>query len=203
MTEEKKTQEESSELATVDEVDHSGLDSLILQGMGVPDTQGDIKTVRVHEILTVPDLALYEKCRYVDDFTGLKNLGEEMVATMITHSGIGLSANQIGRLGRYFVLRARLDDEARMVIDPEYDGGIMCINPVIEDHLRHQKRIRVREGCLSIPNVTKVKKRYPAILAKWLTPEGRQVRYHMAGMAAVVFQHEMDHLDGKLITTGT
>ena len=78
----------------------------------------------------------------------------------------------------------------------------VMINPSYLPYLEHgqsePKMTAAFEGCFSIPLTAGLINRYEAILATWFTQEGKKVEQVMKGWEARVFQHETDHLDGKL-----
>lgn len=99
----------------------------------------------------------------------------------------GLSANQIGYDKRIFVINL---------------GGkfIPFINPVLLDNKKKWGMVSKTEGCLSLPGISRKVSRYKRIrLAFNDFRNGARVEFNFKGHAARVIQHELDHLDGKLI----
>jgi peptide deformylase len=142
-----------------------------------------------HEIRTFGDPVLKSRATPVKDFDeSLENLAEEMMRIMREHEGVGLAANQIGRLKRIFV--AAHDDE-------EY----VIVNPVIEE--RSETIEKDIEGCLSIPGTRVEVERPTAVTISGLDPSGVPVHVEAEGLLARIFQHEIDHLDGVLILDRT
>ena len=76
------------------------------------------------------------------------------------------------------------------------------INPSYIPYLRptetEPKLVAALEGCFSIPLTTGMVNRYEAIMATYYNPEGEKIERIMEGWEARVFQHETDHLNGKL-----
>jgi peptide deformylase len=142
-----------------------------------------------HEIRTFGDPVLKSRATPVKDFDeSLEHLAEEMMRIMREHEGVGLAANQIGRLKRIFV--AAHDDE-------EY----AIVNPVIEECSETiEKDV---EGCLSIPETRVEVERPTAVTISGLDPSGAPVHVEAEGLLARIFQHEIDHLDGVLILDRT
>lgn len=110
------------------------------------------------------------------------------------HEGAaGMAANQWGIKKRVFLFTP---DGSEMG-NPE-----VMINPSYMPYLRpgetHPEMTAAYEGCFSIPLTTGVVNRYEAILATYYTPKGKKVERVMQGWEARVFQHETDHLNGKL-----
>ncbi|MCX7589345.1 MAG: peptide deformylase [Patescibacteria group bacterium] len=102
-------------------------------------------------------------------------------------NGIGLSANQIGFNFRMFIAEI-----------PEKDGKkfYAIFNPKIEK--LEGEKIDLEEGCLSIPNIYGTVPRYPKITVSGFNRYGKPIKIKAWGLLAHVFQHEIDHLDGKL-----
>ena len=118
----------------------------------------------------------------------LARLTEEMLATMREHDGVGLAANQVGRLKR--VLVASVEDEDYVIV-----------NPVLSD--RSETTERVQEGCLSIPGINVEVDRPTAVTVTGQNASGEPLRIEAQDMLARVLQHEIDHLDGVLILDRT
>jgi len=98
------------------------------------------------------------------------------------HNGCGLSAVQVGRMKRIFVIRWK-------------GNNIICINPEILG--KSGSRISAEEGCLSFPGKFKSISRSTNITAKYFNGK-EYVTKEFHGFIARIFQHEYDHLDGKL-----
>ena len=142
-----------------------------------------------HEIRTFGDPVLKSRATPVKDFDeSLEHLAEEMLRVMREAEGVGLAANQIGRLKRIFV--AAHEDE-------EY----AIVNPVIE--ARSETAEKDIEGCLSIPETRVEVERPTAVTVSGQHPSGEPVRVEAEGLLARIFQHEIDHLDGVLILDRT
>jgi peptide deformylase len=122
------------------------------------------------------------------DSPALKSLLAHMQSTLKAHNGQGISAPQLGKAVRAFMLAG------------EEDGGppLVVINPRI---LRRSSSHSIDwESCLSIPDVAALVSRPQRIDAEYETFEGEAVRCVFSGDRARVFQHELDHLDGVLYT---
>ncbi|MBU2227969.1 MAG: peptide deformylase [Proteobacteria bacterium] len=107
----------------------------------------------------------------------------------------GLAAPQIGIGRRIIAFRSRGFDEndpARRAEDCE-----ILVNPRITQ--RRGEPVVMDEGCLSCPDIRVEISRHPEIKVRGLDTEGRKVSKRYLDFAARVIQHEMDHLDGKLI----
>jgi peptide deformylase len=141
------------------------------------------------EVKTFGDPVLKTRAARVKEFDeALLRLTEEMLVTMREREGVGLAANQVGRLRR--VLVAGIEED-------EY----VLINPVIE--ARSDETEVLAEGCLSIPGIQVDVERPVAVTVSGQDAAGEQIRFEAEGLLARVFQHEIDHLDGVLILDRT
>lgn len=135
------------------------------------------------------DPVLKTRAAPVESFDGaLANLAQEMLATMREHEGVGLAANQVGRLKR--ILVAAVKDEEFVLVNPVVEHG----SETAEKEL---------EGCLSIPGILVEVERPTEVVISGQDPSGAQVRLEATGLVARIFQHEIDHLDGVLILDRT
>lgn len=143
----------------------------------------------VRPIHAYGDGLLREKCPPADAREGRRHLLDgligDLLETMESAGGLGLSAPQVGRLVRVFV--ANVDGERRAFV-----------NPVIT--VSHGEDVEGEEGCLSIPGVSVGVRRPPEVAVKYLDRDLRRRHEAFVGTPARVVQHEMDHLDGRLIT---
>jgi peptide deformylase len=113
-----------------------------------------------------------------------------MLETMYAAPGVGLAAVQVGVLRRLVVL-----DTAKGEDEPP--RPLVMINPQILA-LGSQLR-RHEEGCLSIPDVRIEIERPSRVTVGFLDREGRAQELSAEGLLATAIQHEIDHLNGKLI----
>ena len=112
-----------------------------------------------------------------------------MLENMVYHHGLGLSANQIGMPVKVFSMR----------ID-ESDNAIVCFNPEIEKESKEM--VKMTEGCLSFPSLYLKKKRPKELTVRYQNVDGDFIDAHFEGLAARVFHHEMDHMEGKTFLDG-
>ena len=141
------------------------------------------------DIRTFGDPVLKTRAAPVETFDdSLARLTEEMLATMRENDGVGLAANQVGRLKR--VLVASVEDEDYVII-----------NPVLSDASETTERLQ--EGCLSIPGINVEVDRPTAVTVTGKDASGETLRIEAQDMLARVLQHEVDHLDGVLILDRT
>jgi len=141
------------------------------------------------DIRTFGDPVLKTRAAPVDTFDEkLARLTDDMLATMRENDGVGLAANQVGRLKR--VLVASVEDEYYVIV-----------NPVIDD--RATTTERGPEGCLSIPGINVEVDRATGVTVTGQDVSGEPLRIEAQDMLARVLQHEIDHLDGVLILDRT
>lgn len=141
-------------------------------------------------IITLPDPILRQisaPIERVDD--DLRRLVEDMFETMYAAPGVGLAAVQVGLPRRLLVLDATEEGEERR--------PLAMINPEILA-LGEAKR-SYEEGCLSIPDVRVEIERPASVRVRFLDLEGRPQELEADGLLATAIQHEIDHLDGRLI----
>ena len=109
--------------------------------------------------------------------------------------GMGLAFPQLGKNIRIIVIVHEVDDEV-------FDNYVM-INPVIISHSEEMIAVETGEGCLSVnesePNQEGyVKRSYRIIVEGYSYFEKKVVRHDKSNYVAIVLQHELDHLEGKL-----
>jgi peptide deformylase len=119
----------------------------------------------------------------------LLQLIDDMFETMREAHGIGLAAPQVGVSRRLIVV-----DISEM--HPEYPP-IALINPVI---MKAEDEALGEEGCLSLPGVRAIIRRAENVIVRGRLPSGAEIAFEGTGLMARVLQHEIDHLDGLLIT---
>lgn len=141
------------------------------------------------DIVTYPNRILLQPTRPVQNIDGrLQSLIEDMVDTMYAAPGVGLAANQVGNGNRILVFDEMSDAEKR-----QYQ---VIINAELIE--REGELISENEGCLSVPEFRSDVKRSVRVLVEGVDREGNPLRMEAEGFRAVVLQHEIDHLDGKL-----
>jgi peptide deformylase len=120
---------------------------------------------------------------------------EQLKAANGAHSGAaGMAANQWGIKNRIFIFTPDGSDKGskmEVMINPSYV-------PYLRAHEKSPTLTAAYEGCFSIPKTAGLINRYEAIVATYYTPKGKKVETIMEGWEARVFQHETDHLNGKL-----
>ena len=116
------------------------------------------------------------------------HLSRVLIDNMIHHNGIGISANQIGIWERAFA----------MVRDLEHQEVMVCFNPRIIKS--YTEEVEMEEGCLSYPELFLKIKRPDKIVVKYEDEDKKEHKIKLSGMAARVFLHEFDHLEGIVFT---
>lgn len=143
-------------------------------------------------IITLPDPALRLISTPVERFDSeLAQLAADMLETMYKAPGIGLAAIQVNVPKRLLVLDVSDSEEG------EEKKPVVMINPQI---LRLGDTTAVyEEGCLSLPDVRIDIERPTTLTVSYQDLEGKPREIAADGLLATAIQHEIDHLDGKLI----
>ncbi|MDP3982368.1 MAG: peptide deformylase [bacterium] len=138
-----------------------------------------------YPLLLYPNPILHKKALAGEGFTQeVHNLISHMQDVMKTHNGVGLAAPQVGISLRLILVQNGETVEA-------------CMNPQV---LSSSKEREVdTEGCLSIPGLWIPISRPARISVSYLAKDGKEVTRDLKGFLARVFQHEIDHINGKLI----
>jgi len=140
--------------------------------------------MQVLEIKKYPDKVLRKKCEEIEGISSYeKDLFSKMLFTMRRFQGIGLAAPQVGILKRLIVVDIG-------------EKEIKLANPKILEVKGEDKLV---EGCLSIPGAQVEVKRAYEVVVEGLNEKGKLIQIKAKGLLARVLQHEIDHLDGKLI----
>jgi peptide deformylase len=116
----------------------------------------------------------------------LPDLLENMWATMYAANGVGLAAPQIGLNHRIAVIDVRPNGKSERLV---------LVNPQI---VSREGAVTEEEGCLSIPGLYAKVKRHQKVSVRALDENGREWERTGTGLLARAFEHEVDHLDGKL-----
>jgi peptide deformylase len=135
-------------------------------------------------IRVLGDPVLREPARPVERFDrALRQLAKDMTETMYEAPGVGLAAPQVGISLRLFVF------------DDGEHGPMFVANPELLDA---EGEVTEEEGCLSIPGPYHPTTRFRKIRCRGLDVKGKPHDLIGEGLLARIFQHEADHLDGKL-----
>src|SRR5437667_60404 len=142
----------------------------------------------IRSILKYGDRVVHDRAEPVGAFTpDIDRLVGDMIETMYAAPGVGLAAPQVGVPLRIFVVDISIGR------DPS--GLIVMINPefVEQDGLQLEE-----EGCLSVPGFNATVARPTRAVIKGLDRTGVEQQLEGSALLARAFQHEMDHLDGRL-----
>ena len=135
----------------------------------------------------VGEACLTEKSETIDTITeDIIGLSEKMKEKMVQWNGIGLAAPQVGHNIRLIIIRLSTGKIQEM------------INPRIS--WTSDERVKIEEGCLSIPDKNIWIDRPSKVRVKFQTQEGEFKYWCLSKMDARVFLHEYDHLEGILMT---
>ena len=121
----------------------------------------------------------------------VRDLVSNMKETMLSENGIGLAAPQVGINLRVIVIQLM---SAGKLVGPVQE----MINPVITNY--SDDSMEYEEGCLSIPGEYIRINRPRSIHVKFQTLSGKYKKWFLKGLEARIVQHEIDHLDGVLMT---
>jgi peptide deformylase len=154
----------------------------------------------IREIVELGDPALRRRAREVslDELRSreIQALIDDLIETKRAANGAGLAAPQIAESVRIAV--AEVDGvNPRYPYKPPIPLTVM-VNPVLEAAADETELIN--EGCLSLPDVRAEVPRWMSIAVRYLDREGNERAERKQGLTAGTFQHEIDHLDGTLIT---
>jgi peptide deformylase len=118
---------------------------------------------------------------------------DDLVETMRDASGAGLAANQIHEPVR--VCAIEVQRNPRYPYKPNYPLTIL-VNPELEPTT--SETFLNYEGCLSVPNLRGEVKRFCGVRVRAWDRRGQELDFEVKGLTAGTFQHEVDHLDGKV-----
>ncbi len=151
----------------------------------------------VREIVTVGHPVLREPTREVsiDELATpeVQQLIDDLIDTMHAANGAGIAANQIGVPLR--ITTIEVNHNPRYPYKPQMPLTVV-VNPEIE--FLDDELVEINEGCLSVPNLRGNVMRHVSIRVRYLDRDGVAHDEVKRGLTAGTFQHECDHLDGKL-----
>jgi len=147
------------------------------------------KEVALSQVRQYGDPVLRMRASEVEEFDDeLRKVTERMIGVMHDAEGVGLAATQVGILRRFFV--CTLDGEDRMFVNP-------VVTPLGKD------TVVDTEGCLSLGSVRVPVERSTKVKIEAQDVDGAPVALELEGYPARIVQHEVDHLDGKLMLDRT
>lgn len=137
------------------------------------------------KIIKYPDPVLRRQAARIEEITPeIFALLCKMKLSMEKNRGIGLAGPQVGISRQIIVVKGEKTNH-------------VFLNPKIE--FQSKRKETDEEGCLSLPGIFFPVKRSARVRVMCHTPEGKPVAIQAEGLAARIFQHEIDHLQGKLI----
>ncbi|MDO8424871.1 MAG: peptide deformylase [bacterium] len=139
----------------------------------------------IREIIKYPNPILKKKSKEVERIDEeVKKLAEDMIETLQNSQGVGLAAPQINVPKRIIAVQMK-------------EGPKVFLNPEV---VKKSRETEIREeGCLCLPGVYLKVKRAKSVEIAAQDLEGKKINIKADGLAARVFQHEIDHLNGILI----
>jgi len=141
------------------------------------------------KILTYPDNILRRPTNVLENIDAeVQKMIDQMASTMYDAPGVGLAAIQVGWDKSVFIYDISPAEQGRSLQ--------VLINPRIVDH--DGEMLSENEGCLSVPGFSADVKRFSSIIVEGVDREGGPVKLEAEGMLAIILQHEIDHLNGKL-----
>ncbi|MCF8104268.1 MAG: peptide deformylase [Desulfohalobiaceae bacterium] len=141
------------------------------------------------ELKIYPDPVLKVRGREIEEITqSIKDLSQEMIGIMYANQGIGLAAPQVGASLRLITVD---------VSGPDFREDLhVLINPEL---VEQEGETLSEEGCLSLPDFKCKVQRAEEITVRGLDLEGAEKIIQAKGLLAVCLQHEIDHLNGKVL----
>jgi peptide deformylase len=151
----------------------------------------------IRKIATIGHPILRERAREVTKeelaSEAMQRFIDDLVDTMHDANGAGLAANQIYEPVR--ITAIEIKNNPRYPYKPNYPLTIL-VNPVLTPTTDEQ--FVNYEGCLSVPNLRGEVKRFTGVHVKAWDRNGGVLDFEVKGLTAGTFQHECDHLDGKV-----
>jgi peptide deformylase len=111
----------------------------------------------------------------------------EMLELMVEAKGVGLAAPQVGWSAQLCVINPTPEDRSREIV---------CVNLALAEAEGEEVS---EEGCLSFPDLRGNIPRFARVTCRWYDLEGHRMEATAEGLLARIFQHELDHLNGRLI----
>jgi len=141
-------------------------------------------------VLQFPDPRLRRVSKRIESVSDeIRELAADMLEVMYDEPGIGLAAPQVGEPVRLVVMDTDWTEEGAE------RSPLILVNPEI---LEREGTLTWLEGCLSVPDFQAEVERAARVRVRALDLDGRESAHDAEGLRAVCFQHEIDHLDGRL-----
>lgn len=149
----------------------------------------------MREIVQLGAEVLRKKAEAVVDVhdDDIRRIIADMQSTLAGTQGVGIAAPQISESKRIIIVASR--PTPRYPHAPQMEPTVM-INPAFETLSDHKEKDW--EGCLSIPGIRALVPRYREILIRYIDQHGDPVELKLDGFVARIFQHEYDHLEGRV-----
>jgi peptide deformylase len=155
---------------------------------------------QILDICTYGDPVLRKPSRDVEAITPeIRQLIDDMFATMRASQGVGLAAQQVGRTESVCVLGIPADydvDDDGTRLNPDVPLDLALLNPKIVE--RSARKCSMEEGCLSFPDIRGSVQRPWSVVVEHLGLDGQPRTTPLQGFFARAVQHELDHLAGDL-----
>ncbi|MCY4539836.1 MAG: peptide deformylase [Chloroflexi bacterium] len=149
------------------------------------------------EVIQPDNPVLRRQAARINDFGApLQDLINNMYETMIDAEGVGLAGPQVARSLRLVLVRLPDDEDSRESYGDDAGKLYVVANPKISK--RSPDTISGVEGCLSLPGLLGDVERHQSIEVTGQDRNGNPMCLQASNWLARVFQHEIDHLDGKL-----
>ena len=139
------------------------------------------------EIVKYGDPVLRKKTEPITKITDdVIQLAEDMLETMYAAPGVGLAGPQVGISLQICVID---------IVPEGKRDPIVLINPKV---LSGEDKVELEEGCLSFPKIYEKVKRWNKVQVEYTDLKGNINKVEVEGFLAKAFQHEIDHLNGKV-----
>jgi len=136
------------------------------------------------EIVTYPEEVLRQAAEPIEEIDqGVRDLADKMTEVMFKAEGVGLAAPQVGVGKRLIVVN--LEDDFHILVNPE----------LVE---ASDEKESSEEGCLSVPGPEAPVSRAKKVVVRGKDLDGNEIKLTREGLGARVFQHEIDHINGRL-----
>ncbi|MFP4056335.1 MAG: peptide deformylase [Candidatus Brocadiia bacterium] len=140
------------------------------------------------KLTAYPDPVLRRRAAPIEEITDeVVERAQAMLRLMYETQGVGLAAPQVGWPVQLCVINPDPRDRS---------GEMVCVNPAIAEA---RGEVVAEEGCLSLPEVRGNVLRFATLTCRWYDLEGERHETQAEGLLARIFQHEIDHLQGRLI----
>ncbi len=161
----------------------------------------------IRKVLTYPEPSLNKPSTPVEEISEeILQLIADMGETMIDSQGVGLAAPQVGINKQIIVFdpnvtfSAEAEEEEKNSSESNLSEKPQTFKALINPKIIKGtgKFLSEQEGCLSVPDFRSDVMRFETVQVKALEPSGKPIEFEKSGLQAVIMQHEIDHLEGKL-----